>query len=106
MYGSESTQNIISTPQHPTISECTLDVHVSIVLFMYESPCMWILCTCGAYICDCIGVCQLYNKCIHITYILVLCCMCTYWCVCSSESTISMMECSTIVVTLINCLEL
>ena len=63
MYGSESTQNIISIPQHPTISECTLDVHVSIVLFIYESPCMWILCTCGTYICDCIGVC---NKCIHI----------------------------------------
>ena len=28
MYGSESTQNIISKPQHPTISECTLDVYM------------------------------------------------------------------------------
>ena len=83
MYGSESTQNIISIPQHPTISECTLDVHVSIVLFMYESPCMWILCTCGThmYICDCIGVCQLVQVYTHtytctVLYVYLQVCVC------------------------------
>ena len=82
MYGSESTQNIISTPQHPTISECTLDVYMCQLCCSYMN-----LHACGysVHVEHTSVIVLEYASCttsVYTLHILVLCCMCTYRFVC------------------------